>query len=306
MANLGEGCIIQGSSTINTGIENDCALGLAAGVIMVPSGRKFTKADMADPVDFFTDAFHADASLRMLPVFKGYFDFAVARESAVTEANPLKGTTRTIRTGGFTFTYTWESGGLCLAQQLAELQGRGYSVIFVDQDSKFLMQKNADGTFSGLNTTDITSDFLPQSPTTSTKNILVFSVGFKDYVRAKVFNSDVDLTDLNGLVEAEVIKVSNTTTKLIVDVKTECAGSDLVAKYPTAIADLENFIVRRISPTVAVITPTSIAVVSGHVELTVPTLTAGTYTVELATPAILLSNNIAGYDGTIKAQFIVT
>jgi len=82
-----------------------------------------------------------------------------------------------------------------------------------------------------------------------------------------------------------------------INVKTECAGTDLIAAYPgttdPGLVQLENFIVKKNG---TVITPTAIALNgNGKIAITV-TGGAGTYTIQLAAPAILRANGVEGYD----------
>ncbi len=297
-------CDVTEEESFNTGIEGNCALGVAAGIIIVNSTDTWTKADMADPDAFIKARIHAGTSQRFRPVFQGIFDFAYAKESDQTEANPIKGTTRVTRPGGLTFTYTWE-GGLCLAGRLAAVQGKSYRYIPFDSDSQFLLNKNLDGTYSGLESSDITANYNPFTPGSSAKSILVLNTPYKKYVRAELFKANVDLTDLNGLIDVDIIKAAAaTTTKLIIGVQTQCKKTDLIAKYPTAIADLDLYIVTN-KATGAVVTPTAAAVVGGRIELTGTYVTGQTYIVTGSAPSVWLANLIEGYDATNPVEITV-
>lgn len=292
-------CDISVTYGSNTGIECDSSLGVAKGFFLVPGNYSWSKTDMADPFAFITARIHAAGASRWYPVLKGIFDFALSKESSVTEANPITGTTRTIRPGGFTITYTFEKGGLCLAQALLSFLGKGYSFVAVDQNSQFLCRLNADGTYSGLKSTEVTPDLAPATQNTSFKNIVVLSISYYEYVHyAKLLKSNTDITDFNGLIEIETTKAAAaSTTKLKVGVVSECANTDLVALYGTVpMADVDLYVVTN-AATGAVVTISSAAVVNGIVELTGTFVSGQTYNVAMAIPSILIANLLQGYEG---------
>lgn len=91
-----------------------------------------------------------------------------------------------------------------------------------------------------------------------------------------------------------------------VDVKTECAETNLVAEYPgtsdPGLVQAANFLVTREG--VGAVTPTvTLVSVSGspdHVQIVVPSSTTATsdaITIDLNTPVILAGNGVSGYEG---------
>ncbi len=298
MSALVSTCDVASSGGSNTGFENECVLGIAKGLIMVPASWSAEEADFADPVEFLRTKIHAAGTARFYPVLQGIFDFSVTREGDVTEANPVAGTTRVIRLGGLTITYTFEKGGLCLAQALLGFFQKGYSFIPVDSESKFLLRENADGTYSGLKSSEVTPNFSPATSTTSFKNILVVSTSYDEYVRySKLFKSDTSI-EFKGLIDTEILKAAaGSTTKLKIWVKTHCAGTDLIAEYPTELPLVANFSVTN-KLTGATVVPTAAAIVGGLIELTGTYVSGQTYVVAGAAPSVWLANDIEGFDAS--------
>lgn len=292
-------CDIEAGSVSNTGIECSASMGVAKGMFLVPAGYSWTETDMADTMDFINARIHATPSSRFYPILQGIFDMSFAQESDVTEANPIAGTTDRIRAGGFTFTYTYKDGGICLAKALRSFQNKGYRAIFVDQVGQIQVRKNADGTYSGLKVSDISNSISPATSTTKYKNTLVLGVSQDEYINySEILKPDVDITDVNGLIDVEITKAAAaSTTKLKIGVRTHCAKTNLIATYGNAIADLDLFIVTN-KATGAVVVPTAIAVVNGVLEITGTFLSGQTYIVNGSLPSVWLANNISGYDAT--------
>jgi hypothetical protein len=297
---------VAASGGVNTGFEGEAVLGTAKGLILVPGGAKWAKSAMTDPVTFFKNKIHDAGSARFFPMLTGIFDFAVTKEGDVTEANPVQGTTRSIRLGGLTIVYTFEKGGLPLAKAMLGFFQKGYSFIPVDQEGKFMVKENTDGTLSGLKTNEITPSFSPTTATTAFKNILTVSTQYNDYVNAQLYKSDTPL-DFMGLIEVETTSAGGqSTTKLRVNVKTKDKGTDLIAQYGSSLAVLSNFVVTN-KATGAVVTPTAIAIVNGVIEITGTYTSGQTYNVKLAAPSVLLGNNIEGYAGeTYGADILIS
>jgi hypothetical protein len=288
----------QTAATVsNTGFEGNVALGVAKGLYIVQDSDTWTDADMADVSDFVKNRIHAK---KWFPVLKGIFDFAIANESDVTEANPITGTTTRLRAGGFTITYTFNDGGLVLAKALRNFR-TGYRVVCLDQDRQFMQRKNADGTKAGLKCTDISSSILPATGSTTFKNTLVLSISQDEYInysQIEKVSEDDDISDFSGLVDVEITKAAAaSTTKLKLSVRTKEGKTDLIAKYNTTMADLDLYVIKN-KATGATITPTAAAVVAGVVEITGTFVSGQTYIVNGSTPAVWLTNLIENYDGS--------
>jgi hypothetical protein len=284
----------------NTGFEGNVALGVAKGLFIVNASDTWTDSDMSDVSTFVKNRIHAAGSTRWYPILQGIFDFAVAKESDVSEANPISGTSTRIRPGGFTITYTFNDGGLTLAKALRNFKG-GYRIVCLDQIRQFMQRKNASGVKSGLKCTDISSDILPATGSTTFKNTLVLSVSQEEYINyseIKKVSEDDDISDFSGLVDTDIIKAAAaSTTKLKISVRTRDGKTDLIAKYGSALADLDLFIVTDKASGV-VVTPTAIAVAGGFLELTGTYTTAHTYLVNGSAPSVWLTNLVEGYDAS--------
>lgn len=109
-----------------------------------------------------------------------------------------------------------------------------------------------------------------------------------------------------GTITATVVAFSGGVTgtaKLKIGVRTECAHSDLLTKsFAGALAAIGNFVVTNQDGTV--IPVTAIALVGGHIELTIPYV-AGTYTVKGAEASVWYAIDIDGYDGSSNGADIV-
>lgn len=303
-AKIGNPCDITTGSVSNTGVECAAALGVAKGLFLVAAGLTWTSTDEADPVAWMNTQIHART---IFPVLQGIFDFATTQESDVTEANPITGTSRKMRAGGITMTYTFQDGGLCLAKALKTFEGKGYRVIMADQDGKMLRRKNADGTFSGMKSNDIAAAIIFATASTTFKNTIAISVSQDEVTKYGDLISviDGDVTDFNGLIDTEITKAAaGSTTKLKIGVRTECAHTDLVAKYGVTLADLDLYIIKN-KATGVVITPTAIAVVNGIIEITGTFASGQTFVVNGSLPSVWKANNIEGYDASNNATEIL-
>jgi hypothetical protein len=296
-ATIGNPCDITTGSVNNTGVECSASLGVAKGLFLVAAGLTWTATDEADPVTWMKNQIHAR---NIFPVLQGIFDFGTTNESDVTESNPITGTSRKLRAGGITMLYTFQDGGLCLAKALKTFEGKGYRIMMVDQENKVLRRKNADGTFSGMKSNDIAAAIIFATATATFKNTVSISISQDELTKYSdlIVVKDGDITDFNGLVDVEITKAAAaSTTKLKLGVRTECAHTDLVAKYGSTIADLDLYIVKN-KATGATVTPTAAAVVNGIVELTGTYVSGQTYIVNGSTPAVWLANLIEGYDAS--------
>lgn len=92
------------------------------------------------------------------------------------------------------------------------------------------------------------------------------------------------------------------TAILKVGVQTECAETDLIAKFGTTLVSTANMNVRNSAG--ALVTVSLAAVSNGVGNLTIPYL-KDTYTVDLAAPAILQAANIEGYESIDPAVIVI-
>lgn len=296
-ATIGNPCDITTGSVKNTGVECSASLDVAKGLFLVAPSLTWTDTDELDPVTWMKNKIHERT---IFPILQGIFDFTATNESDVTEANPISGTTRKLRPGGITMTYTFQDGGMCLQQALKTFEGKGYRVMMADQKGQLLRRKNSDGTYSGLKSNDIGAAFIFASATTTYKNTISVSISQEEISKygdlIKIVDGDV--TDFNGLVDVELTKpVAGTTTTITVGVRTECAHTDLVARYNTVLADLTLYTIKDKASGVTV-TPTAVAIVSGNVRFTGTFLATHTYIVNGTSPAVWLGKNIEFFDAS--------
>jgi hypothetical protein len=291
----------------NTGFEGSKQLEEIAGVILVPASAKWNAADMDDFPAFIEEKIHAAAADRWFPVFADLKNVEIGNESDTEESFP-DGTKELIRLGGYNLMMSFKKGGEPLAKALIKLNNLDYRPIIVDKLSKFKVRLNADGTYSGLKTTDLGGG-APGLKTfaVSYMNKLRINISVDEFIKnAEILKDDSDLTELTGLIDCEVTEAAAaTTTKLKVGVQTKDKETDLVALLGDAWADATNFVVYNVTDSTTV-TPSGVAVVSGIVEITIAAQTSGDVVrVSGGTPAALLANDISGYEITDSVSITI-
>jgi len=196
-------------------------------------------------------------------------------------------------------------GGDCFAKALQSIP-HDYAFVEIDMEGKVKRMENTDGTFSGF---PVNVAFAPTPELanlkTTFKNKFMLDFSPVDYIN----NGDVvkgdsteDILSLKGLLDTKVVDssaISNSTTKVYVDVKTVCAETDLVALYTTTLAVLGNFVLTNANGTTN--TPSGIAISSGRIEFTGTFSTGTNITVALAAASVLKAAGIVGYEGTVVA-----
>lgn len=308
MATLLNPCV-GGGTVENTGVECGKSISIPAGIIIVPPTAKWTKADMTDPLAFFQSKIHAAKGARFYPVFADLKNIEVAEGSDQTETY-ADGTTKLLNLGGFTITLTFADGGECLAKKLLSFNKKGYRFIIVDNLNQFKVRKNADGTYSGLKATDLYGT-RPELATfaASYKNKVVMNITLEEYItNASIFQTDVDLSDLMGLLDVDIeSKAPATTTQVTVGATTECAGTDLYDLFADELAKTDAW--RVTDATGTVVTVTAVAkndTVKGW-DLTFATQAGKTLSVGLAdAPALMaLVPPVTGYEGAKAASIVI-
>ena len=302
----------------NTGVECQSAMSATAMLIMVPRSASFTQADITTAgsfTDLVTINSHLPAAQRWFPIF-GFAapinSITESNESDITETMD-DGSQIFVRYGKYNRTFHTTSGGLCLAAHLMAFP-RGYSFIEVDTEGKVLVYEPTSGTYKGV-PTNMVKGLSPDTAKfkTAFKNKFMLSFDPVAYViKGKIFSSssDEDILGTTGLLDTAVTTgtATQTATTLFVGVETVCAETDLVALYTGVgagtIGQVTNFVITRVS-TGAVVVPTAVAVISGEVRLT-GTFPAGTYSVALAAPSVLLANGLPGYEGITAATVVVS
>jgi hypothetical protein len=303
MAAIIKACKIT-TTVKNTGKECDSAMVATAMIIAMTRGLKITNNDLSDPVTWLT------ALIQQRKAFPLFGQQAPIREiTNDTEGDQIvtldDGLKVFLRYGMYNRTFATTSGGLCYAESLQSFLNSGMDVAEVDQIGQLLLRQNSNdplGDYSPLITDFMyaPAPILPDFKTTPYKNRFSYSYSPVELVsNGVIFKGATALLSMMGLINVNVLAVTGvppTATTLTVDVKTDCAEDDLVAKFPTAIVTAGNFIVTNIA-TGAVVTATA-TIVAGHLKLTGVFPTTQKFRVTGAAPSVWQTNLIVGYDAS--------
>lgn len=293
----------------NSGKECDKAMGPTAMLLAVPGSLKFTEADLNDPT-WLVNAIHDIPSLRVYPFFGNK---APIREINQSPENDVivtldDGSQVFLRYGFYNTTFATTSGGLCYAKFLRSLNESGYSIIQFDKQGQLLVHDNGDGSYSGLATDFMYSPapVLADLKTTPFKNKFMITYSPDEFVNnGVVLGGAVSWLSEMGLIDVEIVKAAAaTTTKLKINVLTECAETNLLDIYPTELPVVGNFVVKDKADG-SVVIPTAAGVVSGHIELTGTYVTGHTYTVSGSAASVWFSNGIEGYEATSSVDITI-
>jgi len=300
----------KSGSIKNTRSECHESMGPTVLLIAVPPGATWTETEMADFKTYLTNQIHAAKASRFYPLFGPDVPIRKITPSKESDVIPVQedGTPIFVRYGSITRVFGTTEGGLCFAEALMSLNKAGYNIIEVDNADQVLFRDNGDGTFSALKTTFMYS---PSPDVADLKNpgYTYFQISYRpeEYVKyGTIWQDDSGIVNLVGLLDAAVTDATgSTTTKLKVGVETVCGLTDLVAtSLATPLATVSNFIV-KLKSTGAVQTITAAAVNSGHIELTGTFTSGAVYTVALAAPSVLLTNNVPGYEGLVSVDITI-
>lgn len=300
MSAIVKACLVK-NSVKNTGKECDTSMIATAMLIAVPTSLKFTETDLSDPIAWIKPLLHAAPGQRVFPLFGQTAPIRTITNSSESDVLVTldDGLQVFLRYGIYNRTFETTSGGLCYASALASLNKSGYNIMEIDQQGQMLIRKNSDGTFSGLITDFMysPSPILADFKSTPYKNRFQLSYSPVEMVNnGVIFEGATEFLSLSGLIDCLISdEGAQSTTKLVIGVKTECAESDLVALFPTAIADASNFVVKNKATGVAVV-PSGVTVVSDVLEISGTFVSGQTYTVTGSAPSIWLTNGIEGYD----------
>lgn len=286
----------------NTGKECDTAMVATAMLIAMQRGLTFTDTDLLDPDAWLTTLIHQK---KAFPLFGQYAPIREITNNKEQDAIVTldDGLQVFLRYGLYNRMFATTSGGLCYAESLQSLLNSGYDIIEIDQQGQMLARKNTDGTYSPL----ITDFMYSPSPTladfknTPYKNHFQYSFSPVELVNnGIIFKGATSLLSKQGLIDAKITEgtQAETTTKIYIGVESVCAGDDLVAKFGGSLGTfVNNFVVKNAS-TLAVITPSAAAIVSGEIELTGVFATGQTFRIWGAAPTQWLANVVEGYDAS--------
>lgn len=287
------------ASVKNTGVECDTAMTATYMLIALDPSVTFTNADMADPVTWLTNQIQLRKAFPMFGIKAPINEIDSNNGNDVTVTLD-DGTMVFIRYDMYTRTFVTIKGGLCFAQALQSFNSSGYTYLELDQQGQMLCRLNSDGTFGGLNTT---FQYGPSPKMADLKNPFKnrFQISYSpiEFVNnGYIFKNANALLGMIGLIDAVITKAAAaaTITDVTIAVNTECAGTDLVAKFAATLANPANFIMTN-KATGAVITISAAAVVSGAIKLSASLVSGQTYHVVGATPDVWQAHSVVGYDG---------
>lgn len=298
----------------NTGVDCEINMGPTSMLVAVPKSFSFTDADLADPVEWFKEAIHANAQARIFPIFgnNAPIRFITNNKEADVIAVMDDGSKQFVRYGFLNRMFQTTNGGLCYAKALQSFVGSGYRILEFDNQGHLLARDNGNGTYGGLKTDFLFSDS-PDLADFKNPAKTNFSVSYSptEYVQnGIIFSNAEDLLDLMGLIDAKIVATTlyaASVTKLWFGVQAECSQDDLVELLGAALQDDANFVVTN-KATGAVVATTAIDITHvavGILGLTGTFVSGQTYVVTGALPSVLYTNGVEGYDINIELEITI-
>lgn len=290
----------------NTGLDCSVAMSAAAMIIVMPDTAKWSASDETDFLAYIQTQMHAVANQRWFPLFGNKAPIRTMEDKNESDVTVTydDGSVAFIRNGTIGRTFMTNKGGLALAQAFLSFNGyKNYAFIEIDKFNRVNRMDNGDGTFSGF-PLNVNYAPLPQQATLKTEFMPAFYVNYRveDYIgKGNIGSSDQNLLDLMGLINVEITQAAAaTTTKLKIGVRTIGTQKSIVS---SALADVTAFSIAKAG---APITPSAAAVVSGYIELTIPTATAGdVYVVSAAAASVWKGLAVEGYEGTKSVSITI-
>ena len=284
----------------NTGVDCQIKMSSVSLLILMDANFKWQDADEVDFLSFIETQVHATGYARWWPFFGLKCPVKTITKGKETDVTVTydDGSMAFIRNGTMTKTLATNKGGLAMAKAFMSFNRfNNLAFIEVDKFNNVLRKKNADGSYSGI-PLNMQYAPTPEEADFKTEFLTAFSLNYfpEDYIGSGVISaSDQELRDVMGLIDAQITApVASTTTILKIGVQTIGTQKDLVAAYP-AIADLTVFgVTKKTDGTV--VTPSAVAIVNGHVELTGVYTSGSTYIVSGTNAAALKALSILGYD----------
>lgn len=290
------------NSPKNTGKQCDTAMVATAMLIALQRGIEFDDTDLQDPVGWLTDLIHQK---KAFPLFGQNAPIREIQNDSegdqiVTLDDGLK---VFLRYGLYNRTFSTTSGGLCYAEALNSFLNSGYDIIEIDQQGQLLARKNSNGTYSALITDFMysPSPMLADFKSTPFKNRFSYSFSPTELVQnGIIFKGASALLSMMGLITSKVTSpVASTTTKLKVNVFTECSEDNLLTKFGNALGThADNFYVENVAALGTPVTISSAAIVSNVIELTGVFASGATFRVWGAAPTVWQTNLVEGYDAS--------
>jgi len=292
----------------NTGKECDTAMAATAMLIALHSTVKFDDQDLADPVPWMQELIHKRVAF---PIFGQEAPIRTITNNAESDVLVTldDGLQVFLRYGVYNRIFETTSGGFCYAKSLQSFNKSGYRILELDQTGQMLARKNSDGTYSGF----ITDFMYAPSPiwadfkNTPYKNRFQISYSPVEVVNnGIIFQGAEELLSMMGLIDVELVLVGTpTTTTIKVNVRTECAGTDLVTLYGTKLAEPGMFVVRD-DTGAAIATVQTVDETNKLVTLSGTYISGKVYTVAGGSPEIWYAEDVDGYDASTAGMLNVT
>ena len=287
----------------NTGLDYFTNMGATSMIILCPKRATWTDSDLADFTGFLTTKFHTTPSARFYPLFGAASpirQISNNKESEVIQTFD-DGSQAFIRYGKFSRTLSTSEGGIALGQSMATFIGTNYAFIEVDNKNQVAFMKNVDGTYSGF---PVNLAYAPLPDLADFKssylNHYLLNFNKEDYIDKGYIRLCYGITDLNGLIDVDVVsKGAATTTVIKVGVLSDDASTDLFTLYPNELAKPAAWVVTKKSDgTIVTLTSAPINNTTGGWDLTGTFTSTAQYVAALASPAILstLVPPVKGYE----------
>lgn len=294
----------------NTGSNSSLLPEAPVMIIALNKNFKFTLADLADAVAFFTEKAHAAGINKVFPMFGNAIpvDFLNNADSADVTQTTDRGAIIFVQYGFITMNFGTLGGGLCFAKALQSFNGvSNMAWIFVDSVGRLFVKQNSDGTFSGMPSSQV---YAPKITSADFKNAARnnFSISFDPIIytntgKLLVTDAGTDILDLVGLIDLDLAPgdTPSTTTDLFVKLTDECCGDDVVESIGADLLDPTNFIVTDDADN-SVIAITGVTADGDELDLAGVFVSGHTYTVKGAAPNVLFDNSVEGFEvvGTTK------
>jgi hypothetical protein len=300
----------QGSTSLkNPGGSCDKMLGPSKGLLVGPTDLVIPSGT-TDIVAYMKQQIHAAVGSRVYVIANFMYpliNMIVNAAQPVTETSDYTGEIIFIRSGTENRTYKTTHGGLCLAKAWATFRNSGLGFMDIDGAGFYAGYKNSDASYGFISALNMGgSGFDTATGNTVFKNNFGLSYDPDQYINATVFDGGYGLLSLKNLEDVDVLAGSQTqtTTNIFVKVKTECGGRDVVALVGSGLAQITNFIVKKVSDG-STITITAAAIIGGEVRLTGTFLSGSSYTVALAPTTTLYTNSVFYYEGQLIATVAI-
>lgn len=289
----------------NTGKECDTAMKATAMLIPMDTTVTADQTDFDNLNDWMDTLIHEK---KAFPIFGQKAPIRTITNSADNDVTVTMddGSIIFVRPGIYNRTFETTSGGLCYANALLGLLESGLGILEIDIVGNALFHYNADKTFSPMFVNNMSA---PSPLLADFKNVYRNRFGYLmdpyEMVQNGVIMSGfTPLLSKMGLVNAELSNAGgSSTTKLRINVKTECAETDLIALIGSPLAIPANFIVKNAAGVVQ--TVASAAIVGGVLELTGTWTSGQAYTVWGNTPITWYNNDVIGYDAS-ESSVVIT